>query len=153
VHSLRPTQQPHSDVRSSLCGVSDNQGRSSTKGISRLCSEGPHGDERTTNFTHSIRDAARCEDAPEPLPTRAQAATSPTTQEGVTWGGHSGSGVGLHAAESPTPAASSTSGGQGLRVWVVGLAFVHAQQPCSGLRATLGVAVAPTPTVAPARLG
>ena len=56
-----------------------------------------------TCVTHSGPDAARCEDAPELLPTLALVATLRETPEGVTGGGQSGNRDGLHAAEALTP--------------------------------------------------
>ena len=111
------------------------------------------GGRRDTCLTHGIPDAARCEDAPEPSPTATQAATSLGTQEGVTWGGHSGDGVGLHAAEGPTSAEARRQAvrGQGpaqrarLRVCPVCCAQGSGQRKVRLTR--------PTPTVAPARLG
>ena len=56
-----------------------------------------------TCVTHGSPDAARCEEAPEPTTTGAQVATPRTTGEGVTPGGQSVVGDGLHAAEALTP--------------------------------------------------
>ena len=98
------------------------------------------GGRRDTCLTHCIPDAARCEDSPEPSPTATQAATSLGTQEGVTWGGHSGDGVGLHAAEGPTSAEARRQAVRGQGPAQKG------SPPCvpsvlrSGLRATQGAA-------------
>ena len=59
-----------------------------------------------TCVTHGSPDAARCEDAPESTITGARAATLCATGEGVTLGGQSIVGVGLHAAEALTPSSS-----------------------------------------------
>ena len=82
---------------------------------------------------------------PESLPTPVQVATPHRTPEGVTGGGHSGNGVGLHAAEALTPL-QPTSGGQGPGArarGAPGIGSLSASRP--GLGATQGAAAAVWP--------
>ena len=66
----------------------------------RLRGRSRRGSRRCASPTQQPRCAARCEGAPELLPALALVATLPETPaEGVTGGGQSGNGDGLHAAE------------------------------------------------------
>ena len=103
---LRPPQLPHSVRRGALRGAPAGRVASNPRVPAGLALKALRGGWLATHLTHSSPDAARCKEVLEPMPTPAFAATPRRTPEGVTGGGQSGIGVGIHAAEDPTSALS-----------------------------------------------